>query len=78
MIGSSFVQGLDESDVRTVVGGATIQRLASHELIYEQGRPASNVFLLSTGRARYFSITPDGRSLARTASAQRPCDRARC
>jgi CRP/FNR family transcriptional regulator, nitrogen oxide reductase regulator len=84
VIGSSFVQGLDESDVRTVMGAATIRRLAPHELIYEQGRPASNVFLLSTGRARYFSITPDGRKillhwlvpgdlLGIAAMQQRPC-----
>jgi CRP-like cAMP-binding protein len=63
MIGSSLVNGLPESDARAVMSAATIQRLAPDALIYEQGRPASNVFLLSTGRARYFSITPDGRKM---------------
>jgi CRP-like cAMP-binding protein len=56
-----FVDGLAASEVRAVLAAATVRRLRAQRLIYEQGSPASEFFLLSKGRARYFSMTPDGR-----------------
>ncbi len=56
-----FVDGLAASEVRAVLAAATVRRLPAQRLIYEQGSPASDFFLLSKGRARYFSMTPDGR-----------------
>jgi len=61
VIRSSFVEGLNPSEVRAVLTAAVTQRLPPYTLIYEQGGPASSLFLLSAGRARYFCITPDGR-----------------
>ena len=49
--------------MRAVLGAGRTRRFKSHAVIYEQSRPASNCFLLSTGRARFFSITPDGRKM---------------
>jgi CRP-like cAMP-binding protein len=56
-----FVDGLAASDVRAVLAAATVRRFPARRLIYEEGSPASDFFLLSKGRARYFCTTPDGR-----------------
>jgi CRP-like cAMP-binding protein len=61
MVLSPFFDGLTESEVEGVLGAATVQRVSQHRVIYEQGAWGSHFFLLSKGRARYFSITPDGR-----------------
>jgi CRP-like cAMP-binding protein len=58
---SQFLEGLEGSDVRAVVAAATTQRFSPHAIICEQGRSADQFFLLSGGRARFFSITSDGR-----------------
>lgn len=58
-----LLEGLDPPDARAVLAAATTRRLPPDVKIYEQSQPASSVFLLSTGRARYFSITPDGRKM---------------
>lgn len=58
-----FLEGLDPPDARVVLAASTTRRLPAHVNIYEQSQAASNVFLLSSGRARYFSMTPDGRKM---------------
>src|SRR5688572_957444 len=61
MTAPGFVDGLAASDVQAVFAAATLRRFPARRLIYDQGSPASDFFLLSKGRARYFSMTPDGR-----------------
>ena len=56
-----FLEGLEGADVRAVVAAATTRRFSPHAIICEQGRAANQFFLLSHGRARFFSLTPDGR-----------------
>ena len=63
MVVSKFVENLDTVDVRTVSAAATTRRYSSHAIIYEQGGPALEFFLLTSGRARYFSVTPDGHKM---------------
>ena len=63
MTAPPFVDGLAASDARVVLSAATVRRLPARRLIYEQGSSASDFFLLSKGRARYFSMTPDGRKM---------------
>ena len=63
MIGSQFLEGLEASDVRTVLDAGTKRRFSSHAVIYEQGSQASEFFLLTTGHARYFSVSPEGRKM---------------
>lgn len=60
---SQFLQGLDEADVRTVLDAGTKRRFSSRSVIYEQGSQATEFFLLTTGHARYFSVSPDGRKM---------------
>ena len=63
MIAWPFVQGLEAAQVRAVVGAAVSRRVAAHSTIYEQGRTAAEFFLLTKGRARYFSLSPDGNKM---------------
>ena len=58
---SQFFEGLEGSDVRVVVAAATTRRFSPDAIICEQGGSADQFFLLSNGRARFFSLTPDGR-----------------
>jgi CRP/FNR family transcriptional regulator, nitrogen oxide reductase regulator len=63
MIDSKFLQGLEEADVRTVLDAGTKRRLSSRAVIYEQGSQATEFLLLTTGHARYFSVSPEGRKM---------------
>jgi len=58
-----FLEGLDPPDARVVLAASTTRQLPTHVNIYEQSQPASSVFLLSSGRARYYSMMPDGRKI---------------
>jgi len=58
-----LLEGLDPADARVVLAAATTRRLPPRVTIYEQSQLASSVFSLSTGRARYFIISPDGRKI---------------
>ena len=58
-----FLEGLDPPDARAVLAASTTRQLPAHVNIYEQSQPASSVFLLSSGRARYYSMMPDGRRI---------------
>ena len=60
---SKFLEGLDPRDVAAVRAAATTRRFPAHAILYEQGWPANESFLLMTGRARYFCINPDGRRM---------------
>ena len=46
-----------------ITAAAGTRRFPARSLLYEQGWPANEVFLLTKGRARYFYITPDGRKV---------------
>ena len=63
MTGSKFLEGLDTPDVKAILASATTRRFPSHSILYEQGWPANEAFLLTKGRARYFCVNPDGRRM---------------
>lgn len=61
MIRSTLLQGLEDHQVRAVLEAATSRRFPARAIIYEQGDSASSFYQLSTGRARYYCLTHDGR-----------------
>lgn len=63
MTESKFLEGLDAADVKAILASATTRSFPSHSILYEQGWPANESFLLTKGRARYFCINPDGRRM---------------
>jgi CRP/FNR family transcriptional regulator, nitrogen oxide reductase regulator len=58
---SRFLAGLDTAEVKTVLSAAKQRRYLANSVIVNQEHPADHLFLLISGRARYFYITPDGR-----------------
>ncbi len=49
------------AEINTIVSAAKQRRYLASSVIVNQGHPADYLFLLTSGRARYFYVTPDGR-----------------
>ena len=56
-----FLGGLAQEEINTIVSAAKQRRYLANSVIVNQGHPADYLFLLTSGRARYFYVTPDGR-----------------
>ncbi len=57
-----FLAGLSSDEVKIVISAARVRRYPANSVIVNQEEPADHMFLLISGRARYFYyITPDGR-----------------
>lgn len=54
-------EGLKPEDVNLVLSAATLQHYPAKCVVAEQGDAASHLFLVMSGRARYFFITEKGR-----------------
>ena len=55
-----FFDGMDAPDIKTILAAAVQKRFLAKSVIFHQGDPAGNLFLLLTGRARRFFLTQDG------------------
>ena len=58
-----LLQGLSTSERDAVIAPASYRHLSATSVVMDQGEPADRLFLLVTGSARYFFITPDGRKV---------------
>jgi CRP/FNR family transcriptional regulator, nitrogen oxide reductase regulator len=58
-----FLEGVDISDIKTILAAGTQQCFSANSVIVNQGYPAGHLFLLLTGRARRFFQTEDGRKI---------------
>lgn len=56
-----FLADLRSDEVKIVISAARQRRYLPNSVIVNQEEPADHMFLLISGRARYFYITPDGR-----------------
>ncbi len=73
-----FLDGLAPPEVKTVLEAAKLRRYLENSVVTNQDHPAEHLFLLVSGRARYFYITPDGqKDLAALATAGRDFRRRR-
>ena len=48
------------SERESILKAGTPRQILANSVVLNQGNPANNVFLLTTGRARHFFITQDG------------------
>ncbi|MGB8768850.1 MAG: Crp/Fnr family transcriptional regulator [Candidatus Korobacteraceae bacterium] len=55
-----FLEGLAPPEVKAILGAAKLRRYLANSVVTNQGHPAEHLFLLVSGRARHFYITPDG------------------
>jgi CRP-like cAMP-binding protein len=60
---SRFIEGLALSERETILKAARPRRFPTNSVVLNQGHPAHNLFLLTTGRARHFFITEDGNKI---------------
>jgi CRP/FNR family transcriptional regulator, nitrogen oxide reductase regulator len=60
---SRFLQGLEKRELESILTPASHRRLLANSVVQNQGEPASRLFLLTSGRARYFYITEEGRKI---------------
>ena len=60
---SGFLEGLAKPERKSILAAATLQRFNANSVVTNQGQPADRLFLLTKGRARFFSITEEGKKL---------------
>jgi CRP/FNR family transcriptional regulator, nitrogen oxide reductase regulator len=58
-----FLDGLRPGEIKQIVSAAKQRRYLANSVIVNQGHTADYLFLLTSGRARYFYVTPDGRKV---------------
>lgn len=59
-LSSRLLEGFAPLDLEVILTGATERRCLATSVITNQGNAADHLFLLTSGRARYFYITKDG------------------
>jgi CRP-like cAMP-binding protein len=57
---SRLFEGITQHDLAIIRAAATERRYLTNSVITNQGNPAEHLFLLTSGRARYFFITEEG------------------
>ena len=60
---SRFLGGIPASAVRAILAKATPRRFLARTIVTHQGATATELFLITKGRVRHFSSTPDGRKI---------------
>jgi CRP-like cAMP-binding protein len=63
-----FLEGLAPPEIKAVLAAAKPRRYMENSVVTNQDHPADHLFLLVSGRARYFYITPDGGRLLTSGS----------
>jgi CRP-like cAMP-binding protein len=57
---SRFLEGLSTSEISAIATAGTRKRFSAGTVLANQGAPPDHLFLLLSGRARYFTTTPSG------------------
>lgn len=60
---SRFLEGLTPFDLKVVLASAKQRHFTSDSVVVSQGNSADHLFLLTTGRARFFYNTQDGKKV---------------
>ena len=60
---SRFLAGIPAAAVRAILAKATPRRFPARTIVTHQGATATELFLITKGRVRYFSSTPDGQKI---------------
>jgi CRP-like cAMP-binding protein len=58
-----FLEGLTPAELKAVLSAGTVRRFVANSVMATEGDSAGHFYMLLTGRARCFSITPDGQKL---------------
>ncbi len=55
-----FFDGLTAAELKAVLDCARMREYPSSSIVSHEGHPADQLYLLISGRARFFTLTPDG------------------
>ena len=55
-----FFEGLTPLELNAVLACARMREYSAHAIVSHEGHPADHLYLLLSGRARFFTNTPDG------------------
>jgi CRP-like cAMP-binding protein len=58
-----FFEGLTGPQLKAVLAGARMREYPANSIVSHEGHPADHLFLLLSGRARFFTLTPDGEKI---------------
>jgi CRP-like cAMP-binding protein len=58
-----LLEGLSNEERNAILGAASYRRLSRHTVVTNQEEPATHLFLLLRGSARYFFIAPGGQKI---------------
>ena len=58
-----FFEGLTMPELKSILAAAEYRKLSANSVITHQDQPAKHLFLLLTGRARYFFVTEKGQKV---------------
>lgn len=60
---SRLFEGLTSLDVSCILKAATQQRISAGTIVFHQGDPAGNLYVMLDGRGRHFYTTPEGQKM---------------
>ncbi len=55
-----FFAGIGKTQVLEILGAAEVREIDARNIILREGSPAANLFLLRTGSAKFYRLTPRG------------------
>jgi CRP-like cAMP-binding protein len=55
-----FLEGLTEAELKVVLAAARTREYSANSIVSHEGHPADHLYLLLSGRARFFTVTPAG------------------
>ena len=58
-----FFDGLAAAELKAVLDCARMREYPSNSIVSHEGHPADQLYLLISGRARFFTLTPDGEKI---------------
>ena len=58
-----LLAGLADAERRAILAAAVLRKFRARDVMIHQGTPAKHLYLLVSGRARYFFVTRQGRKL---------------
>jgi CRP-like cAMP-binding protein len=57
---SRFLTGLDQADTQAILAAAQTRRISAKHNVISGGHPATHLFLVQSGRLRYYHLTKQG------------------
>jgi CRP-like cAMP-binding protein len=55
-----FLAGIGKTQYREILGGAELRKIDARHIIFREGDPPAHLYLLKSGRAKFYRLTRDG------------------